>query len=74
MAETLTAKLLRAHTPGDSQAMDGEVRLRLSPPELGSLRLQVSVQDGVMVARMETETEAARSSLVNNLPLGLKEG
>jgi hypothetical protein len=24
---------------------------------LGSLRLQVSVQDGVMVARMETETK-----------------
>ena len=52
-----------------AQQRDGnEVRLRLSPPELGSLRLQVSVQDGVMVARMETETEAARSSLVNNLP------
>src|SRR3989440_3770527 len=29
MAETLTAKLLRAHTPGDSQAMDDEVRLRV---------------------------------------------
>jgi flagellar hook-length control protein FliK len=52
-----------------AQQRDGnEVRLRLSPPELGSLRLQVSVQDGVMVARLETETEAARSSLVNNLP------
>ena len=51
-----------------AQQRDGEVRLRLSPPELGSLRLQVSVQDGVMVARMETETEAARSSLVSNLP------
>lgn len=51
-----------------AQQRDGEVRLRLSPPELGSLRLQISVQDGVMVARMETETEAARSSLVSNLP------
>src|SRR5437870_3318791 len=29
MAETLTAKLLRAHTPGDSQGMDDEVRLRV---------------------------------------------
>ena len=29
MAETLTAKLLRAHTPGDSQATDDEVRLRV---------------------------------------------
>lgn len=51
-----------------AQERGGEVRLRLSPPELGSLRLQVSVQDGVMVARMETETEAARASLVSNLP------
>ncbi|MCE9526771.1 MAG: flagellar hook-length control protein FliK, partial [Planctomycetales bacterium] len=51
-----------------AQQRDGEVRLRLSPPELGSLRLQVSVQDGVMVARMETETEAAKAQLTNNLP------
>ncbi|MBC7856281.1 MAG: flagellar hook-length control protein FliK [Pirellulaceae bacterium] len=51
-----------------AQQRDGEVRLRLSPPELGSLRLQVSVQEGVMVARLETETEAARSTLVSNLP------
>src|SRR6266849_9815434 len=29
MAETLTAKLLRAHTPGDSQGSDDEVRLRV---------------------------------------------
>lgn len=52
-----------------AQHRDGEIRLRLSPPELGSLRLQVSVQDGVMTARLETETEAARTSLVNNLPV-----
>lgn len=51
-----------------AQHRDGEIRLRLSPPELGSLRLQVSVQDGVMTARLETETEAARATLVNNLP------
>src|SRR5438105_3188691 len=29
MAETLTAKLLRAHTPGDARVRDDEVRLRV---------------------------------------------
>lgn len=52
-----------------AQQRGGEVRLRLSPPELGSLRLQVSVQDGVMVARLETETAAARATLTDNLPI-----
>lgn len=51
-----------------AQDRGGEVRLRLSPPELGSLRLQISVQEGVMVARMETETESARNSLAESLP------
>jgi flagellar hook-length control protein FliK len=46
----------------------GEIRLRLSPPELGALRLEVRVQDGAMVARMETETSAARSAILDNLP------
>ncbi len=52
-----------------AQQRGGEIRLRLSPPELGSLRLQISVQDGVMVARLETETTAARATLTDNLPI-----
>ncbi|MEX2176807.1 MAG: flagellar hook-length control protein FliK, partial [Pirellulaceae bacterium] len=51
-----------------AQEVGGEIRLRLSPPELGSLRLEVRVQDGVMVARLETETSAARTALIENLP------
>ncbi len=46
----------------------GQVRLRLSPPELGSLRLDVAIRDGVMTARIEVETTAARNVLLENLP------
>jgi len=46
----------------------GTVRLRLHPPELGSLRLELTVRNGLMTARLETETNAARSLLLDNLP------
>ena len=46
----------------------GEVQLRLSPPELGSMRLEISVKSGVLTARLETETAAARTVLLDNLP------
>jgi flagellar hook-length control protein FliK len=54
------------HSIGDE---GGEVRLRLSPPELGSLRLELTVREGVMTARLETETTTARSLLLDNLPV-----
>jgi flagellar hook-length control protein FliK len=47
----------------------GELSLRLSPPELGSLRLQVSLREGAMQVRLEAETNAARGALLDNLPL-----
>jgi len=47
---------------------DGEIRLRLSPPELGALKLDIKVQDGVMNARVEAETQAAQKILLDNLP------
>jgi flagellar hook-length control protein FliK len=53
------------HSMGDE---GGEIRLRLSPPELGSLRVEVSVRDGVMSARLEAETASARNVLLENLP------
>ncbi len=46
----------------------GEVRLRLSPPELGALRLDVKVEGAAIVAHIEAETAAARSVLIENLP------
>ena len=43
--------------------------MRLSPPELGSLRLELRVAEGVMTARLEAETEVARTALVEHLPV-----
>ena len=52
-------------TIGDS---GNPLRLRLSPPELGSLRLEITMNQGQMTARVEAETEAARTVLLDNLP------
>jgi flagellar hook-length control protein FliK len=46
----------------------GSIRLRLSPPELGSLRLEITVRQGLMNARVEAETPTARNLLLDNLP------
>ncbi len=51
---------------------NGEIRLRLHPPELGALRLQMRVQGGVLTARLEVETPAAREVLLDNIA-GLRE-
>ncbi len=46
----------------------GSIRLRLHPPELGSLRLELTIHNGAMTARLEAETETARNLIVENLP------
>ena len=46
----------------------GSIRLRLHPPQLGSLRLDITVRGGLMTARVEAETPAARNLLLDNLP------
>ncbi len=46
----------------------GLIRLRLRPPELGSLHVEVHLQKGVMSARLEAETQMARAALLDNLP------
>ena len=45
-----------------------EIQLKLSPPELGTLRLSITVEQGVVSAKVETETAAARNILLDNLP------
>jgi flagellar hook-length control protein FliK len=47
----------------------GTVRLRLNPPELGSLRLELTVHNGKMSARIEAETQSARNLILDNLPV-----
>jgi flagellar hook-length control protein FliK len=46
----------------------GQLRLRLSPPELGSMRLEITVNKGVLAAHVEAETPQARQLLLDNLP------
>lgn len=46
----------------------GALQIRLSPPELGSLRLELTIHDGVMSAALETETVLARRVLLDHLP------
>ncbi len=52
----------------DLDGQGGSVRLRLSPPELGSLHIEISVAKGEMTARVQAETPAARNILLDNLP------
>jgi len=46
----------------------GALQIRLSPPELGALKIQLTVKDGVMSAALETENAGARRVLLDNLP------
>jgi flagellar hook-length control protein FliK len=45
----------------------GSLRLKLSPPELGSLRLEITVRKGTIRARVEAETPEAKNLLLENL-------
>lgn len=45
----------------------GNIRIRLSPPTLGAVRVEIQLQDTVMNARLVTETEAARSAIQEHL-------
>lgn len=49
-------------------ARGGTIRIRLHPPELGALRLEVHVRNGAMTARLEVESNEARTVLLENLP------
>ncbi|MBI3099748.1 MAG: flagellar hook-length control protein FliK [Planctomycetes bacterium] len=43
------------------------IRMQLNPPALGHLRLDLGVQDGVLSARLQTETQAAQVVLQTHL-------
>ncbi len=45
----------------------GEIRLRLSPPELGALRVEVHLSEQGLAARVEVENNDARTVLLENL-------
>ncbi len=50
------------------QRSDATVRLKLHPAELGSLRMEITVKNGVLSAHVEAETTTAQNLLVDNLP------
>lgn len=47
---------------------DGPVVVRLSPPELGSLKLEISLRNGALTANVQTDNSATRNILLDNLP------
>jgi flagellar hook-length control protein FliK len=51
-----------------AQDRGGTLQLRLSPPELGALRIELNVKDGVMSASLQTESANARRLLLDHLP------
>ncbi len=51
-----------------AQQHDGKIQVRLSPPELGSIKIELAVQNGVLSAKLEAETPAARNLLLDSLP------
>jgi flagellar hook-length control protein FliK len=51
-----------------AQDRGGTLQLRLSPPELGALRIELNVKDGVMSASLQTENANARRLLLDHLP------
>ena len=54
------------------QAAEGRgtpLRLRLHPPELGALKLELRMQNQTLTARIEAETPVARQLLLENLPV-----
>ncbi|MBN2022561.1 MAG: flagellar hook-length control protein FliK [Pirellulales bacterium] len=53
---------------GSSSREGGVVRMRLHPPELGLMRIEIAMRDGAMTARLETDTAEARNLLLDNLP------
>jgi flagellar hook-length control protein FliK len=52
-----------------TEGREGLVRLRLNPPELGSLKVEIRLQSGALTAHLEAETPQARSLLVDNLSM-----
>lgn len=46
----------------------GALQLRLAPPELGALKIELSIKDGVMSAALEADNTSARRLLLDHLP------
>jgi flagellar hook-length control protein FliK len=47
----------------------GEMRVRLEPPELGRVQVEVSAGNGEVTARLEVQTPSARQTLLDNISM-----
>ena len=47
----------------------GQVTLKLHPPQLGVLNVSIKIEGQTMTARLQTETSAARDTIIENLPV-----
>lgn len=45
------------------------LRIRLSPPELGAMHIEVSSRGGTVTARLTVQTSAAQKTVLDNLPM-----
>jgi flagellar hook-length control protein FliK len=61
VVEQVSYALQLTHTSGQ------QLQMQLNPPQLGALQVDVSVRDGVLSARLETQTPATQQILVDNL-------
>ncbi len=63
------AKLVQRVLRGVEQLASGggQVRLRLHPPELGSLQMSLRMEAGQVFAKLEVENTTARDALLNNV-------
>ena len=63
-------RVLQRALAGIEQLQDGSspVRIRLHPPELGSLQVTVKVVNSQVIAAVEVEHTAAKQVLLDNLP------
>jgi flagellar hook-length control protein FliK len=43
------------------------LRIRLHPPELGALQIEVSLRDGVVTARLEVQTAGAQQTILDSM-------
>ncbi|MGD9636164.1 MAG: flagellar hook-length control protein FliK [Pirellulales bacterium] len=50
-----------------AQERGGPLQLRLSPPELGAMRIELSVHQGALTATIETDNTNAKQLLLDNL-------
>jgi len=55
-----------------AEAGDQKLQVRLTPPQLGSLNIEVTKVDGVVTAKLEVQSAAAQQVLLEHLT-GLKE-